>query len=73
MKKHFLQLVLAGLFALSAGTIGTVFAVVALAPPAFGAVCPGCDANNGCIGSTCTCLFEGDHTFVCSLPGPIEP
>jgi len=50
MKMHFLQLVLAGLFALSAGTVGVVLVVVALAPPAFAAGCPTCDGNNGCIG-----------------------
>ena len=73
MKEHFLQLVLAGLFALSAGTVGAVLVVVALAPPAFAAACPSCDGDNGCVGSTCSCQFLGGKQFTCVARGPIQP
>lgn len=73
MKKHSLQLVLAGFFALSAGTVGAVLAMVALAPPAFAAACPTCDGNTGCVGSTCRCRFLGGQQFTCEAPGPIQP
>lgn len=69
MKKSFLRLVLVGLFALSLGTAGTIFAEVASAGPQTpncGTV--NCDGNKGCIGSTCDCIFDGGTSFHCQKP-----
>lgn len=56
MKKNFLQLVLAGLFALSIGTAAAVFAEAA--GPVVPLGCPACDAQMGCAGSTCKCVYS---------------
>lgn len=81
MKKNFLQLVLAGLFALSAGTVGAVLLAVALAPPAFAASCVVCQTQDvSCPGSpTCNCLWNSGTSSYYTLcqggtgPAPEQP
>lgn len=62
MKKNFQRLAFVSLFVLSIGAAGATFASVAYAGHP---KCPTCDANNGCVGSTCSCKFEGGNTFSC--------
>lgn len=68
MKKNFLRMVLAVLFALSVGVAGGVFAEVALANPAPLAACPSCGGDGICAGSTCNCVFDGGTAFHCAPP-----
>jgi hypothetical protein len=74
MKKNFQRLALAGLFALSVGAAGATFTALAFAPPAYAfAKCPTCDGSNGCVGSTCDCIFLGGHSFSCAPAAPNQP
>lgn len=68
MKKHFMRIVLVGLFAISIGAAGAVFTALTLAEPAYGISCPSCDGSNGCVGSTCNCNYDGGTSFHCSPP-----
>jgi hypothetical protein len=65
MKKHVLRLVLVGLFALSVGVAGAVFAEVASAGPLL--PCPHCNTLDlSCVGSPCTCNWDG-YGYICQL------
>lgn len=69
MKKDFLRLVLASLFALSVGTAGAVFAEVAWAEPAPLATCPACGVGLTCAGSRCNCTFNANTGgYYCAPP-----
>lgn len=69
MKKNFLRPVLAGLFAISIGTVGVAFAQVASAGPGPLWSCPAtCVFSNGCPGVPCTCtLDQGNNSYYCKL------
>lgn len=56
MRKDFLRVVLAGLFTLSVGAAGAVFAAVRSVQPL--ATCPSCSIDLGCPGSTCNCKYD---------------
>jgi hypothetical protein len=62
MEKHVRRLVLIGLFAVSVGVAGAVFAKVVRAGPLL--PCPHCDAELGCTGSTCVCPRFGGTCIV---------
>lgn len=68
MKKSFLQLVFAGLFALSVGTAGAVLAETTLVVPRPLAPCPTCRTIDlSCPGSTCGCNYNtGSMSYVCT-------
>jgi len=72
MKKGLLQLVLAGLFALSVGVAGAVIAETASAAPRPLAPCPDCNMSQlNCPGSTCTCAYNTtQNKYLCSKPSP---
>jgi hypothetical protein len=66
MRKDFLKLVLVGLFAVSIGTVGVVFAGVAWGGPAL-PKCPACNKLDlTCVGSTCSCQWDG-YDYYCTL------
>jgi hypothetical protein len=74
MKKYFPRLVLVSLLELSLGAAGAVFAEASMVEP----LTPGCDTvscsgSTGCIGSTCTCHFDGGTQFNCGGPQPLQP
>lgn len=66
MNKYLRQVVLIGLFVVSLGAAGAVFTVTAVAGP----LTPSCSTvhcsgSEGCLGSTCTCQFDGGTKFEC--------
>lgn len=69
MNRYFLRLVLIGLFALSAGAAGAVFAVASSAAPL--TLCPPkCNYDTGCPGSPCNCEFNPmANNYTCIPPG----
>jgi len=72
MKKTALNLMLAGLLALSVGAVGATLAVVASASPDHPATCDNtCTFNGGteCNGQACnTCTYNGGSSHVCERP-----
>lgn len=72
MKKTALNLMFAGLFALSAGTVAATFAVVASASPDHPPTCRNtCTYNGGteCDGQACnSCTWNGGSSYLCALP-----
>jgi len=70
MKENFLRVVLAGLFALSVGTAGAVFAQGPLTVPV---KCPSCSQDLACPGSPCNCKYNtlgNPPGYVCVPPAP---
>jgi hypothetical protein len=67
MKKHFLRVVLAGVFTLSIGVAGALFTVASVgARPLLS--CGGCSGDRACMGTPCTCQFDGGSSFHCVPP-----
>lgn len=69
MNKLNLRLIFAGLFTLSLAVAGVAFAAAAVPAPSPLLSCPHCDADGGCAGSTCTCVYNGPtNSYVCKPP-----
>ena len=66
MKKNFQRLLVASLFALSAGVAGGAFASAGAAPLAR---CPSCNTQDlSCPGSPCECKFSWPSNYYCAPP-----
>lgn len=70
MKKQFLKLAFAGLFALSLGTAGGIFAEVATAGPLIvHCTYKVCQVSIGCPGTPCQCEYSNQYfEYECMPP-----
>lgn len=73
MKTVAARFTLAGLLALSVGTLSATFVAVASAAPESFAPCPSCSSSNlSCSGSTCTCKWNDFGQSYACFPTALE-